>query len=147
MEAARVAREWIGTPFFPKLSKKGIGCDCIQLAKGVFVETGFLEEKDVVFPSYNLDGGDHLQSSMVIDWLVKSPDFQALQLSEMRRAEDIPSGCVVTFQIGKVDHHVGVTTDGQRFVHAIRNYGVLEVSLKDTTWLTRLKSVWAPILR
>lgn len=43
----KVARSWIGTPFHDNASLKGIGVDCAQLLRKVFIEAGVLASFDV----------------------------------------------------------------------------------------------------
>ena len=132
---ATKAQEWIGTPFFPKMGRKGIGADCVHFVLGVFKEAG-IAPPEMALPHYTLDGGLHRARSLVIDWLSECPCVLK---------EDAPStGSVVTFQFGRVPHHVGIMIDSFRFLHSIRNYGVTESSIDDSTFKDKFTSSWKP---
>jgi NlpC/P60 family putative phage cell wall peptidase len=130
------ARTWIGTPFFPHTCKKGVGCDCVQLALGIFKAVGFAPA-DMEFPPYRLGTGEHSSSSQVADWLEHS--------NYVEPEPDGPQpGDILTFKIGRVEHHVGVMCGDSEFVHCFRGYGVVVADLRDPTWHTRLRTVWRP---
>jgi cell wall-associated NlpC family hydrolase len=136
-ELASEARSWIGTPFFPHTCKKDVGCDCVQLALGIFKAVGFVPE-DLEFPPYRLGTGEHSSTSQVADWL---------EHSEFVEPETAPAplpGDVLTFKIGRVEHHVGVMCGETEFVHCFRGYGVVIADLRDATWSSRLRTVWRP---
>lgn len=133
---AQIARTWVKTPFYPHIARKGIGADCVNLGLAIFKEAGHIPAH-VELPPYRLDAGDHLQSSLVLEWLARSPYFEP--------EEGMPQpGSVITLKIGKVDHHIGVVVDGNSFVHAIRDYGVVLGDLRDSTWMKRLRTCWRP---
>lgn len=134
-EISAVAKKWIGTPFFPHMAKRGIGADCVQLAAAVYQEAGVLPN-EIELPKYHLSAGDHINSSVVIDWLLKSEWFQPEAAPE--------TGSLITFQIGRVEHHVGVMTTANTFVHAVRRLGVVEGDLRDPAFARRLRSSWGP---
>lgn len=143
---AAIARTWPGTPFFPHMAKKGVGADCVQLARAIYVEAGIVPET-LQFPRYRLDGGSHRESSAVIEFLEQCPHVENCASGpEVPMIAACAPGNLVTFEVGRVAHHVGVTLGGGKFVHAIRRYGVIECELKDPTWLKRLRSVWRPKL-
>lgn len=144
---ASIARSWLGTPFFPHQAIKGVGCDCVQLARAIYVEAGHAPET-VVFPKYSLDGGYHLGRSTVISFLEECGLFSCSWDHEIDRHAPPPTiqpGDLLTFKIGRVPHHVGIAVGGGKFIHAIRDYGVIECDLRDSTWASRLRSVWRPV--
>jgi cell wall-associated NlpC family hydrolase len=133
----KVARSWVGTPFFPHTAKKGVGADCVHFALEVYKEAGAVPQDTSLPEGYSLGGGDHLERSLVVSWL-SSCKWVAPE-------DGWPQpGSVVTFQFGRVAHHVAIVTDGNLFVHAVRDYGVIELNLKDPTWTKRLRSSWKP---
>lgn len=138
LKVAQVAESWLGTPFFPHMAKKGVGVDCVQLAKGICIEAGLGSESDADFPPYRLDVGLHLDSSIVLRWLEQSKFFY--------RVTEISPGCILTVRIGRIEHHVGVVlSDCKRFVHAVREYGVITGTLRDSTWSSRITTIWEPL--
>lgn len=134
LAVAQIARQWIGTKFFPHAAKKGVGADCVNMALTIYQEAGCLPP-DIKFPAYTMDGGDHAESSKILDWLGATAFFQA--------APGLPQvGDLLVLKIGKVAYHVGVMCGPTTFVHALRHYGVTEGDLRDSTWSTRLCSTW-----
>lgn len=135
-EVSRIARSWLGTPFYPHMAKRGVGADCVNLALAIYKEAGVVPGS-TTFPPYSLDQGDHLHISLVMQWLSSSPYFETE--SEMPR-----SGSLITLKIGRVIHHVGIMVGDTQFVQAIRNYGVVQLDLRDSTWMKKLRSSWKP---
>jgi cell wall-associated NlpC family hydrolase len=86
-----------------------------------------------------MDGGDHRGESQVLHWLEGSSRFKCLG-DEGRQPGD-----VLCFRLGRVPHHVGLLIAGNHFVHAIRNYGVIESQLDDPTFGKRLVAAYRPI--
>lgn len=132
------ARSWIGTPFYPHVAIKGVGADCVTFALRVFQSAGAIPESQAL-PEYSLDGGSHLQESAVTNWLAATGYFHKVQTAP-------GIGDVITFKVGRVDHHVGIVVAKTKFVHCIRRYGVVESDLRDETWSSRLKSIWRPFI-
>ncbi len=135
-DASKIAKQWLGTPFYPRMAKRGVGADCVHLALAVYKEAGIIPSH-VTLPEYTLDQGDHLYVSLVVNWLSTSPYFEPE--SEMPRA-----GSLITMKIGRVIHHVGIMVGDTQFVQAIRNYGVVQLDLRDSTWMKKLRSSWKP---
>lgn len=131
------AHTWIGTPFVPHGRSKGHGVDCVSLLAEIYIATGFLS--DWKQPTYFVGAGQHLQNSVLEDWLVKSGWFDALPSN----ARTIP-GDLLTFALGRVDHHVGLKLDGTRFIHAHPQAGVIAADLRDPTFGKRLRTIWRP---
>ncbi len=134
---AEVARRWLGTPFHPHACVVHAGVDCVNLLGAIFTESGALDGWE--FPAYTMDGGDHRGESQVIHWLDGNSRFKCLD-DEARQPGD-----VLCFRLGRVPHHVGLLIAGNRFVHAIRNYGVIESQLDDPTFGKRLVATYRPI--
>lgn len=132
---AKVAKEWVGTPFFPYMAKKGVGADCVHLALAIYQEAGVVPAWESL-PRYHLDGGEHLDKSIVIQWLESHPYMIWVESPEI--------GDLITLQYGRVIHHVGVMVGERMFVQCIRKYGVIESDLRDPTWSQRVQSVWRP---
>jgi NlpC/P60 family putative phage cell wall peptidase len=48
-----IARSWIGTPYVHQASRKGVGCDCLGLLRGVWRE--LLGDEPCIPPPYSAD--------------------------------------------------------------------------------------------
>jgi cell wall-associated NlpC family hydrolase len=132
------ARRWLGTPFHPHACIPNVGVDCVNLMAAIFTESGALDGWE--FPAYTMDGGDHRDASQVLDWLDDHPRFQRLPTGEA-----VQPGDLLSFRLGRVPHHVGLLLAGNRFIHALRNYGVIESQLDDPTFGKRLVAVYRPV--
>jgi cell wall-associated NlpC family hydrolase len=134
--AAAEALTWVGTPFAPHTKAKGVGCDCVQLALGIYQAAGLIPEGEQ-FPPYRLDVSAHLDQSVVLEWLEDSGYFEIAPAPE--------AGALVAFKFGRVVHHVGVLVGPAEFVHCWKRYGTVKNTLEDPTWSKRLDSVWRPL--
>ncbi|HEV8523078.1 MAG TPA: NlpC/P60 family protein [Terriglobales bacterium] len=135
-ELLAAAQSWIGTPFRPHASIKGAGVDCVHLAFEIYRECRFHFTFDP--PKYSMDGGRHLKMSKVIAWLEQSDSFDPV-------VGDTMPGDLLLFNMGRVDHHVGVKLEGTRFINAINRYGVRELDLMDPTWRCRFTVAYRPM--
>jgi len=50
------ARAWLGTPYHDQASLKGVGCDCLGLARGVWREV--VGPEPFPIPAYSRDWGE-----------------------------------------------------------------------------------------
>ena len=132
------ARRWLGTPFVPHACIPGAGVDCVQLVAAIYWETGAIDDRQ--FPEYTMDGGEHRNSSQVLEWFEASRRFQRLAPDT-----DIRTGDAICFRLGRVPHHVGLVLQPPLFIHAMRNYGVIESRLDDPTFAKRLVAVYRPV--
>ena len=51
-----VARGWLGTPYHDQASLRGVGCDCLGLARGVWREV--VGAESFLIPPYSRDWGE-----------------------------------------------------------------------------------------
>ena len=126
-----VARAWIGTPYVRGAAVRGLGCDCVGLARGVWADvTGAAAPPPA--PAWRPD------------WAVSWPRL----LMELGRAHmlalDPPAavaGDLVALRPSSRSRpaHVGILSDGGGFIHASEAHGVVEVPL--SAWAARI--VWA----
>ncbi|WP_246176686.1 NlpC/P60 family protein [Parvibaculum sedimenti] len=123
------AREWIGTPYHDQASIKGIGCDCLGLARGVWRDVVGPEPQRV--PPYSRDWGEvgnrEVLLSGALRWMLPCPPFQ--------RAP----GDLVLFRMrqGAIAKHCGILTSDSRFVHSYERGGVVEAPLTGA-WRRRI---------
>jgi len=136
---AEAAERWLGTPFHPHACLPRIGVDCVHLLAAIYKETGALEGWE--FPAYTMDGGDHRATSLVLEWLGSHPRFEGVPAGEALQPGDL-----LCFRLGRVPHHVGLLIPGNRFIHAMRNYGVIESQLDDPTFAERFVTAYRPVL-
>jgi NlpC/P60 family putative phage cell wall peptidase/uncharacterized phage protein (TIGR02216 family) len=125
------ARGWIGTPYLHQCSRKGAGCDCLGLLRGVWREV--IGPEPEVVPAYSRDwsetGPDELLWARVSDYLIPKP------------IDDTETGDVVLFRMrsGAVAKHIGIQTQvgsEPAFVHAYFRHGVCETSF-NRAWARR----------
>ena len=123
------ARSWLGTPYHDQASVKGVGVDCLGLARGIWREVVGPEPLSV--PPYSRDWGEVMPSEVLAEgaagWL------QPIPLAEAG------SGSVVLFRMmpQAIDKHVGILTGADTFIHAFQGIGVIEEEMT-RAWQRRL---------
>lgn len=132
------ARRWLGTPFHPHACLQAVGVDCVNLLTAILKEAGAIDGWS--FPNYSMDGGNHQDNSQVVQWLDAHPRFERLAPEVI-----IQPGDVLCFRFGRVPHHVGLLLESNRFLHAMRHYGVIESQLDDPTFAKRLEHTYRPV--
>ncbi|MBO6759204.1 MAG: C40 family peptidase [Roseibium sp.] len=119
-----IARSWIGTPYHPQASLKGVGCDCLGLLRGVWRE--FYGKEPEAPPPYSPDWGQVGGTETLLDAADR----------HLRRIEtgDVAPGDVLVFRMTKnaIAKHCGIVSGPGRFIHALEGAGVCEVGL--TGW-------------
>jgi NlpC/P60 family putative phage cell wall peptidase len=136
MRAAIVAaaRGWIGTPYVHQQARKGAGCDCLGLVRGVWRETCGPEPEAV--PPYTQDWseavGDERLWRAARRWLRERPAAAA------------EPGDVLLFRMrtGAVAKHLGIMSGPAQFVHAYSGRGVVESALT-LAWRRRVVAAFA----
>lgn len=130
--AARIiaaAREWIGTPYHDQASVKGVGADCLGLARGVWREVIGPEPDDI--PPYTRDWGEvgpvEVFADTAMRWMIP------IGLEEIR------PGALLVFRMreGAVAKHCGILTEAGTIIHAYDRLGVIEEPFGDA-WRRRL---------
>lgn len=112
-----VAETWYGTPYRGWTCLKGIGCDCVQLLKGVFMEAGYEADGIPIREDYPLYFAKHKKSTEYVDGILK-------YMREIPESEVLPAD-VVAYQIGKGFTHAAIIKTWPDFViHALEDYGV-----------------------
>jgi NlpC/P60 family putative phage cell wall peptidase len=124
-----VARSWLGTPYHDQASLRGIGCDCLGLARGIWREV--VGPEPFPMPPYSRDWGEtgprevlaEGARSMMIEVALDGAEPGALVLLRMR-----PKA---------IAKHVGILTAPDRFIHAYERLGVVEQPLT-SAWQRRI---------
>lgn len=116
-----LARGWIGTPYVHQAARRGAGCDCLGLLRGVWAE--LKGEPVLVVPPYTPDWSEP-QGDEVL-WRGVGE-----HLSRKAR-DDVAAGDVVLFRMrqGAVAKHVGIQAETglhSSFIHAYQGHGVRE---------------------
>ncbi|PKP68181.1 MAG: peptidase [Alphaproteobacteria bacterium HGW-Alphaproteobacteria-5] len=128
------ARAWLGTPYHDQASLRGVGCDCLGLARGVWRD--LIGAEPETMPSYSRDWGEvgahEVLASGALRWLVPVAVEQA------------GPGSLVLFRMrsGAVAKHIGILTAPDRFIHAYDRLGVVEEKLTDP-WRRRIAFAFA----
>lgn len=123
------ARGWLGTPYHDQASIRGVGCDCLGLARGVWREVVGSETLPV--PPYSRDWGEIGSSEVLADG--------AAQVMIRIDPADAGPGAVVLFRMraGAIVKHVGILTGSDSFIHSYEQLGVIEEPLT-TAWRRRI---------
>jgi NlpC/P60 family putative phage cell wall peptidase len=123
------ARAWLGTPYHDQASLRGVGCDCLGLARGVWRDVVGAEPQAI--PPYSRDWGETGAREVLAD------GTRAMMI-EIPVAQ-IGPGALVLFRMAPraIAKHVGILTAPDRFIHAYDRLGVIEEALT-TTWARKI---------
>ena len=123
------ARAWLGTPYHDQASLRGVGCDCLGLARGVWRDLVGAEPQPI--PPYSRDWGE----TGVREVLADGARGMMIEIPLAR----IGPGALVLFRMAPhaIAKHVGILTALDRFIHAYDRLGVIEEALT-TTWYRRI---------
>jgi NlpC/P60 family putative phage cell wall peptidase len=118
------ARSWLGTPYHDQASLKGVGCDCLGLARGVWREV--VGPEPFPIPPYSRDWGETGPREVLADG--------ARRMMVEVPPEDVVPGALVLFRMrpGAIAKHVGILTGPDTFIHAYERLGVIEEPLTQT---------------
>ena len=124
-----VARSWLGTPYHDQASVKGVGCDCLSLARGVWREV--VGPEPFPIPPYSRDWGESGPREVLAEGA-------RAMMPEIAPA-DAPPGALILFRMAPraIAKHVGILTAPDRFIHAYERLGVVEEPLTPT-WRRRI---------
>lgn len=131
------ARSWIGTPYHDQASVRGVGCDCLGLARGVWRDV--VGPEPFAIPAYSRDwgevGGREVLAEGAAGMMIPAPEGA------------LDPGSLVIFRMRDraVAKHLGILTEaGPRigsgagaFVHAYERIGVVEQPLTEA-WRRRI---------
>jgi len=132
MRALAEARAWIGTPYRHQASRKGAGCDCLGLLRGVW--RALYGEEPQPVPPYTPDWSEPEGAERL--WAAAMR-----HLCQKPLAAAAP-GDVLLFRmrVGSVAKHLGLQGDSgpaPTFIHAYTGHGVIESPLS-APWQRRI---------
>lgn len=123
------ARSWLGTPYHDQQSVRGVGCDCLGLARGVWREV--VGPEPFPIPPYSRDWGE----AGPVEVLAEGTRGCMIEVE----AGDPPPGALLVFRMREraIAKHVGILTDTGTMIHARERLGVIEESFT-RAWRRRL---------
>lgn len=147
-----VARSWLGTPYHDQASLKGVGCDCLGLARGVWREV--VGPEPFPIPPYSRDWGEtgpREASETVPQGTNRASGAIGggegpIGLAEGARRmmpeiapSDASPGSLILFRMTPhaIAKHVGILTGPDQFTHAYERLGVIEEPLTPS-WRRKL---------
>ena len=124
-----VARSWLGTPYHDQASLRGVGCDCLGLARGIWREV--VGDEPFPIPPYSRDWGETGPHEVLANGA-------SSMLTPIATA-DVSPGALVLFRMAPraIAKHVGILTAPDSFIHAYERLGVVEEILTPT-WRRRI---------
>ena len=130
-EVVRIARGWIGTPYFHQGVSAGVGTDCLGLIRGIWRELYGAEPEEA--PAYTPDWGEYGRSEILLAGAQR-------HLLPDEGAERIGQVLLFRMRAGAVAKHLGVVSavwNSAAFIHAYDRHGVTESPLS-TPWRQRI---------
>lgn len=128
------ALSWLGTPYRHQGGRKGVGCDCIGLVRGVWqaVYGRTPEEPGPYAPDWAEAGGVDRLLAAARRHCVERPvgDLRAGDLILFRWRPHLPA------------KHAAITVEADRFIHAYERNAVV-VSALVPQWRNRIAGVFA----
>lgn len=128
-----VARGWLGTPYHDQASVKGIGCDCLGLARGVWREV--VGPEPLAIPPYSRDWGETGAREVLAEGITRV--MTAVPLDQLMPGDFL----LFRMRPRAIAKHVGILVTQARFIHAYERLGVIEEPLT-TAWKRRVAYVF-----
>jgi NlpC/P60 family putative phage cell wall peptidase len=126
------ARAWVGTPYHHQASRRGVGCDCLGLVRGVWRD--LLGAEPEVPPAYSPD------------WAEASGAETLLEAARRHFApgEAVRPGSLLVFRWKPATpaKHAGIATAAGRFVHAYDAAGRAVEGQLAPVWRRRLAGIF-----
>ncbi|WP_176083411.1 NlpC/P60 family protein [Martelella sp. HB161492] len=132
--AVALAQDWIGTPYRHQAGKKGIGCDCLGLVRGVWCSLYGIDPFDG--EPYSVDWAEHGGEERI---LAAARSYCGAPVAlPMMEAGDL---LVFRWQARFPAKHLGILADQQSFIHAYEQAGVIRSALVPS-WRRRIAGVF-----
>lgn len=115
------ARGWLRTPYHDQASVRGVGCDCLGLARGVWREA--VGPEPFPIPPYSRDWSETGPREVLAE-------AARTCMIEIERSQAGP-GTLLLFRMvpPAIAKHVGILTAAGSFIHAYERLGVIEEPL------------------
>lgn len=130
----RLAEGWIGTPYRHQASRKGVGCDCLGLIRGVWREL--------------YDTEPELPPPYAPDWAERCGQDRLMLAAERHfgpplSLADVMPGDVLLFRWrdGFAAKHAGILSGPDSFIHAYEQAAVVRSALVPA-WRRRIAGVF-----
>jgi len=119
-EIIAAARDWTGTPYRHQAARKGAGCDCLGLVRGVWLEIFGVEPERP--PPYTPDWGEAGAVEHILN--AARRNMPAIELAQAR------GGDVIVFRMrtGRIAKHMAILTSEATMIHAQSNDIVREIA-------------------
>ena len=123
------ARSWLCTPYHDQASLRGVGCDCLGLARGVWREV--VGPEPFPIPPYSRDWGE----TGPVEVLAEGARTAMIEIASAAARP----GALLLFRMKPraIAKHVGIVTGPDSFLHAYERLGVIEEPLTPT-WRRRI---------
>lgn len=126
-----IAESWLGTPYRHQASRKGVGCDCLGLVRGIWRELYGREPAEA--GPYGQDwaecgGADSLLIAAKTHF-ISAAEMTAGKLLVFRWKPDMPA------------KHLGIYAGNQRFIHAYERHAVIASALVPS-WRNRIAGIF-----
>ncbi len=123
------ARSWLRTPYHDQASLRGIGCDCLGLARGVWRDV--VGDEPFQIPPYSRDWGETGPHEVLADG--------AASMLIPIGTNDASPGALILFRMAPraIAKHVGILTGPDSFIHSYERLGVVEEALTPV-WQRRI---------
>ena len=115
------ARSWLGTPYHEQGSLRGVGCNCLGLARGVWREV--VGSEPFPIPPYSRDWGETEPREVL------AADGRSMMIEIL--PADAGASALVLFRMmpRAIAKHVRILTGPDRFIHTYERLGVIEEPL------------------
>lgn len=133
-EVVRIARGWIGTPYRHQGARKGVGCDCLGLVRGVWREIHGTEPETP--PPYGMDWAERSGEERLFD-AARRYFGPPVAVDTMRPGDLL----LFRWQEGAAAKHLGIVSGPDRFIHTYEAAGVIESALVPS-WRRRVAGVF-----
>lgn len=128
------ASSWLGTPYRHGGSRRGVGCDCLGLVRGIW-RTLYGREPEAL-PAYAPDWAEVAESDPLLEAARR-------HMHERLIAEARPGDLLVfRWRAGLACKHLGIQVPGGRFIHAYERHSVMASALVPH-WRRRIAGVFA----
>ncbi|KEO59190.1 NlpC/P60 family protein [Thioclava indica] len=117
-----IARDWIGTPYLHQASRRGVGCDCLGLLRGVW--RTLYGAEPAALPPYSGDWGEPAGDELL--WRAMALYFVPAQ------GENLGDVALFRMRANGVAKHLGIVSglaEQGAFIHAYTGHGVVESAL------------------